>query len=261
MVKHAKGFGSQEDELVCARVNDVFDGAASYRLKFVGFFDPHEASLAQKRAQSLCAGGAYDGCSFLFFGGHDGAERVFLGAFPPYCQPNNDDFPVAAIDITWRFVNLSHRDFLGALLALGIVRSKIGDIVVGDGICTVFVEKNVASFILQNLVKVGSAGVHCEISSGGFAVSEEHFQEISGTVASGRLDCVVSALTGCSRSAAVDIIAGGLVSVDFDIRCDNTSDVSGGATVSIRGHGRFVIDSLGPQTRKGRLSFVARKYL
>jgi RNA-binding protein YlmH len=165
------------------------------------------------------------------------------------------------LDITWRFAALSHRDFLGALLALGIVRGKIGDIIVGDGKCTVFAEKTVASFIVQNLIKVGAAGVKCSISDGGIAVREEHFQRLSGTVASERLDCVVSSLTGRSRSAAAELIAGGLVSVDFETRCENSSEISGGATVSIRGHGRFVIDRLGPRTRKGRLSFEARKYL
>ncbi len=243
------------------RVCDAFDSAASYSTKFVGFLDPHEVSLAQKRAKTLCAGGAFDGCSYNIFGGYDGAERAFLGVFPPYSENGPGAFPIAAINLTWRFESLTHRDFLGALLALGIVRGKIGDIIVGDGKCTVFAEKTVASFIVQNLVKVGAAGVECEIADGGFAVREEHFKEISGTVASERLDCVVSALTGQSRSAAAGLITGGLVSVDFDTRCDNSSEIGGGATVSIRGHGRFVIDKLGPQTRKGRLSFAARKFL
>lgn len=262
MAKRSKdfNFSAEEDELLKARVDDAFDSAASYREKFIGFLDPHEAAVAQKRAGFLCSSGAYDGCSYEFFGGYEGAERVFLGVFPPYSQHNTNDFPVAAIEIKWRFAALSHRDFLGALLALGIVRSKIGDIIVGDGKCTVFAEKTVASFIVQNLLKVGSAGVQCKIADGEI-VREDHFKEISATVASNRLDCVVCALTGCSRSAAAQLIAGGLVLVDFEPCLDNTSEVSEGSTVSIRGHGRFVIDGIGPKTRKGRLAFAARKYL
>ena len=259
MAKYDKESRAEEDKLVESRICDAFDSAARYATKFVGFLDPHEALTAQKRAKSLCT--AYDGCSYACFGGYDGAERVFFGAFPPFSQANNDDFPIMAIDITWRFAALSHRDFLGALLALGIVRGKIGDIIVGDGKCTVFAEKTVAAFIVQNLVKVGAAGVQCSVCDGSIAAREEHFAQISGTVASDRLDCVVSALTGRSRSAAAELVTGGLVSVDFDTRCENSSEISGGATVSIRGHGRFVIDRLGPKTRKGRLSFEARKYL
>lgn len=260
MAKRSKDLNVKEDELLKARIDDAFDAAASYREKFIGFLDPHEAAIAQKRARFLCSGGVYDGCSYEIFGGYDGAERVFLGVFPPYSQHDNNDFPVAAIEITWRFAALSHRDFLGALLALEIVRGKIGDIIVGDGKCTVFAEKTVASFIVQNLVKVGSAGVQCKAATGDI-VREEHFKEIKGTVASQRLDCLVSALTGCSRASAAGLISGGLVSVNFETCFDNSSEISGGATVSIRGHGRFVIDGIGPQTRKGWLAFAARKYL
>ncbi len=103
----------------------------------------------------------YDGCTAAFWGGYDGAERAFIGVFPPSEPICNDDFPITAIDITWRFASLSHRDFLGAMLALGIAHNKIGDIVVGDGRCTVFAEKTVAEFIVQNITKVGAAGVFC----------------------------------------------------------------------------------------------------
>jgi RNA-binding protein YlmH len=261
MTKREKGCNTREDGLLEARVRDAFNAAASYGSKFIGFLDPHEALSAQKCVRLLCDGSGNDDCSYGFFGGYDGAERVFLGVFPPYSQPKNDDFPIAAVEITWRFASLAHRDFLGALLALGIMRGKIGDIVIGNEKCTVFAEKTVSSFIVQNLVKVGAAGVRCKTVNAGFAVREEHFKELNGTVASQRLDCVVSVLTGNSRSAAAELITGGLVSVDFETRCEISGGISEGATVSIRGHGRFIIDKLGPQTRKGRIAFAARKYL
>lgn len=252
---------TQADKLLESRVSDAFDGALSYAKRFVGFLDPHEQSFAKQIVSRLSRDTAYDDCSALFWGGYESAEKVFLGVFPPFETPCSDEFPIAAIDITWRMVSLSHRDFLGALLALGIVHSKIGDIVVGDGRCTVFAEKTVAAFIIQNLTKVGSAGVLCIPSSGDIAARDEHFKEIGGTVASTRLDCVLSALTGLSRSTSGELITGGLVSVNFEVSCKISALVSEGATVSVRGHGRFVIDRLGPQTKKGRLSFAARKYL
>jgi RNA-binding protein YlmH len=255
------GQQSQQDKLLAARIRDAFDGAAAYREKFVGFLDPHEAVEAALCAKKLRAGAQYEACSYAMFGGHDGAERVFFGVFPPYTEVDFSAFPVVAITISWRFTKLTHRDFLGALLALGIVRGKIGDIVVGDGNCTVFAEKTVATFIVQNLSKVGAAGVTTAVCSDGFCLPMAQFREISDTVASQRLDCVVAVLVGCSRSAAVDLISSGLVSVNFEPCCDNASSVDMDATVSIRGHGRFVIDRMGPQTRKGRLSFLARKYL
>lgn len=261
MSNYEKKLNPNDDELLAARVCDAFDSASRYNTKFIGFLDPRQALHAKRQAEALCAKGAYDDCTFSFFGGYSGAERVFLGVFPPYSQHSSEDFPITAIKITWRFKVLTHRDFLGALLALGIVRDKIGDIIVGDGECTVFAEKTVARFIMQNLSKVGAVGVCCEQTIGENIVRQEHFKTLTGTVASCRLDCVVSALTGRSRSAATQLIAAGFVSVDFDTRCDNSYEVSGGAAVSIRGHGRFIVDSLGPQTKKGRLAFAARKYL
>lgn len=261
MLKRVKELNQHDDELLSARVRDAFDAACRYDTKFIGFLDPQKVLHAKRQAAALCEQAAYEGCTYKFFGGYDDAERVFLGVFPPYSQPCGEDFPIKAIHIEWRFKSLTHRDFLGALLALGIVRDKIGDIVVGDGKCTVFAEKTVAQFIIQNLSKVGAAGVRCEETNGVSTVREEHFKNMTGTVASCRLDCVVSVLTGCSRSASAELIAEGLVSVDYDARCDNSYEISGGATVSIRGHGRFVVDSLGPPTKKGRLAFAARKYL
>lgn len=246
---------------VAPRVGDAFSAAAGYKQRFIGFLDPFEAAEAEKISRRLKAQDAYEDCSYAFYGGYSGAERVFLGVFPPYSEPENGEFPISAVNITWRFSELSHRDFLGAILALGIVRSKIGDILIGGGECTVFAERTVALFIAQNLKKVGNAGVRCEISSGDIVKREEHFKNIEKTVASSRLDCIVSALLGCSRSGASELITGGLVAVDFETGCDNTKEIDAGETVSIRGHGRFVIDKIGPPTKKGRLNLAARKYL
>ncbi|MEG6572593.1 YlmH/Sll1252 family protein [[Clostridium] cellulosi] len=250
---------TQEDRLLEARVNDAFESASRYRTKFIGFLDPYEAAQAQLFASELKK--RYDGVTCDTFGGYEGAERVFLGVFPPYSEIIKSEFPIAAVKIKWRFAKLTHRDFLGAILALGIVRSKIGDIIVGDCECTVFVDKSVASFILQNLTKVGSAGVECSICEGDITRRSDNFKFISGTVASKRLDCVVSALTGRPRSVSAGLIAEGKVFVNYVVRDENSYEINEGAAVSIRGHGRFIIDKLGPQTKKGRLTFAARKFL
>lgn len=250
---------SDDDKLLESRVDDAFGSASRYNGKFMGFLDPHERSVAVKQAKRTSE--AFSDCSFVFWGGYDGAERVFLGVFPPFSEQCNDDFPIAAIDIKWRFEALTHRDFLGALLALGIVRAKIGDIIIGDGECKVFAERTVAEFIVRNLTKVGRAGVSCEISKNGEFSGETNFKEIGGTIASPRLDCVVSALTGKSRTASNELIKGKLVFLNFEVVEDTSEKAEEGSTVSIRGFGRFVVDKIGPMTKKGRYSFAARKYL
>lgn len=256
-----KNDSRENDELLSAKVDDAFSAACDYREKFIGFLDPHEAVVAKKRAAALIKLSAYSDCDYELFGGYGEAERVFLCVFPPYSNKEDREYPITALEITFHFANLTHRDFLGALLGLGIVKSKIGDIIVTDTKCTVFVEKTVCPFIMQNLTKVGSAGVTCKIVDGSAVSRNDHFKELSSTIASARLDCVVAALCNCSRSGACSLIEGGLVSVGYEICSDNTYFVDESTTVSIRGHGRFAVDKPGPETRKGRLVFKARKYI
>lgn len=256
-----KNDARENDELLTAKVDDAFIKASGYCEKFIGFLDPHEAVTAKKRADFLMKNSEYRDCDFELFGGYNEAERVFLGVFPPYSDSKERVFPITALEITFRFANLAHRDFLGALLGLGIVKSKIGDIIVSDTKCTVFVEKTVCPFIMQNLTKVGSAGVECKIIDGSTVVRNDHFKELTSTIASSRLDCVVAAITNSSRSQACTLIESGLVSVGYEVCCDNTYFIQESTTVSIRGHGRFAVDKPGPETRKGRLVFKARKYI
>lgn len=245
--------------LLRARIRDAFDCASRYRPKFVGFLDTHEVADARKTANMLSD--AYGGCSCMLFGGYSDAERVYLGIFPPYTEPSGRLFPISALKISWRFSHLSHRDFLGAILGLGISREKIGDILTDKTDCTVFTDSSVAAYIVQNLSKVGNAGVTCCITDGASAKRQDDFKDISAVVSSARLDCIVSALTGASRAKSADMIKGGLVSCDH-VPCFEISDaVCEKMTISIRGKGRFIIDKLGPKTRKGRLSFAARKFL
>jgi RNA-binding protein YlmH len=252
---------SGEDRLLLARVEDALRYAGRrYEPKIIGFLDRH----IQTAAQSLLAGPAAAGeCRALFWGGYEDAERKMLGIFPPYEEPAGEDFPIAALRAEWKFETLTHRDFLGALLGLGFKREKIGDILVSPDACacTVLADRAVADYILANLEKVGRTGVRVVRADLTGIVREDRFATLRDTVASARADCVVSALVSGSRGEAQKLIAEGFVSLDFETVSDPSKKVCDGATVSIRGHGRFLIDRVGPPTRKGRLVLEARKYL
>lgn len=248
---------NEQDRLLVSRVEDAFsDVQLHYTPRFIGFLDGHQRNLAKQVADR------YSGeCESLFWGGYDVAERVLLGIFPPYQPAELSAFPMTFLELKWKFTSLTHRDFLGALMGLGIKREKIGDISVGEGRCMVAVDSSIERFITANLDKVGSGGVEITVKDSMEDAGSRGFKEITGTVASSRLDCVVAELLNASRSQVEKLIAGGCVSVDFETAYDHSDKVSDGSTVSIRGHGRFVIDRVGPQTRKGRYGFGARKYL
>ena len=98
--------------------------------------------------------------NYMFWGGHTSSERVVFGAFPDYIEPSVDFFPIQTITATFRTCDqLSHRDFLGALLSLGIERETLGDFLIEDGRCVFFVREEISQFILMQVKKIGRVGV------------------------------------------------------------------------------------------------------
>ena len=164
-----------------------------------------------------------------------------------------EDFPVTALEITFRKADkLTHRDFLGALMSLGIERDTVGDILVEDGRCVVFVKSEISSYITSQLFKIGSAGVKIKEADPDTLPKGRGFDEQSYVVASLRLDAVVAAVTGLSREKTKQLICSGNVSLNF-LPCDNVSKViESGDSLSIRGKGKYKINGVLGETKKHR---------
>jgi RNA-binding protein YlmH len=247
---------SDDDKLFLARAQDAIrlseqNGAA----KYLGFLDMHKRQIVQTLLDGL------QFKKYCYYGGYEQAERVYIGFFPEYEEPQISDFPICAADISWKFEKLNHRDFLGSILSLGIERDKIGDIIIHNENCIVFADSVVCSFVVQNLIKVGGTGVHCEAYCGGSVYKDQQFKEIRSTIASNRLDCIVAAICNEARSEAERLISSGKVSVDFRQAVQATQKVNEGSTISVRHYGRFDVVQIGPANRKGRFVFLANKYL
>lgn len=256
MNKTDKNDTEEENSRLVARISDAYKAAEARRgMRFIGFLDLREKRVAQDALTSL---GADD---YEFFGGYDGAERTMLCLYPPHRRPEHDKYPLAALEFTWRFGDLSHRDFLGALMSLGLRSEKIGDINVGGSDGTVVLDGAMADFVTQNLTRVGRCTVKCSAIRPDGIVPARSFKDICDTVASPRLDCIVSALTNISRGKSDELIRGGAVMVDFGPESDPDARMDDGATVSVRGHGRYIVDTVGPVTKKGRMRLTARKYI
>lgn len=241
--------------MLAARIEDALRlSDARYYPHFVGFLDERQAVLAKRRA--LQAGFS----NFLLWGGHEGAQRVFFGAFPEGWHPETESFPFVALYITFRREDsLTHRDFLGTLMAQGIGRDTIGDILVGEGRCVLFAKEEIAPYITAQVSKVGGAGIAFSEQPFPLPVGRG-FEEKSGTVASARLDCVLSALTGLSREKCASRIASGAVTLNHEAVDSVSGRISDGDVLSVKGYGKLIVDRLGPLTKKGRLRLTARKY-
>lgn len=246
---------AQEDfELLAAKLRDCIQ-QSSRRPCFLGFLDESQAAACMERLK----GRADIRC--LFWGGYEDAERVILGLFPDYLEPDPELFPLVPLTFSYRREDtLSHRDFLGSFMALGVERSVVGDILAGEGRCVVFLRAEMQEYFCQNLRKIGRVGVRIAVGAEEPMPGGREFLEISGVVASARLDCLVALLCHTSREKAAGSIAAGAVMLNHRETLSVSERVSEGDLLSIRKHGKFIIDQLGPLTGKGRLSVKCRKY-
>lgn len=243
-----------ESEILRARVFDTLELAQkSGAPKFFGFLTAEESATADCLLKST-------NTAYSFFGGYDGAERTVL------CCTDSLDytpvFPIESFTLKYRPCDrLSHRDFLGALMSLGITRASVGDILIEDGRAVIFIYKDVARYVKEQLKTVGRVGVTV---SEGFIEPLPQISEklsLSKTVASNRLDCIVSALIGCSRNNALTLIADGDVSVNSVGSKKPVKPILSGDRITIRHKGRFEIISLDDRSKKDRLILKYNKFI
>lgn len=250
---------SGEETLFSKKMGDLFrlceeKGSA----RFSTFLDERQRVIARAVASAKGREGEE---SHLFFGGYEDAERTMLGVFPFYETPDGEAFPITPITCRYRVQDkLTHRDFLGALMGLSIKRETIGDILIGDGCGVIFTFSPIASIIVQELTKIGRVGVTCEVGLPPVLPAAHTLLPVEGTISSLRLDCLVSFLTNRSREQASALIKGGLVQVNAVVVDASSRLLEEGSKLSIRGEGKFLLQTVGGVTKKGRIHVTCMKY-
>ena len=201
-----------------------------------------------------------------FFGGYEDAERKMLIYLPEYLDDSalyEEDSPMVCLRATYFEADtLSHRDFLGALMGAGIARETVGDICVGTGCCDFFVTAEIAPYILQNFLSAGRTRLHLnQVSLSEARIPEPEIKEIKDTVASLRLDSVVSSGFRIGRSLAAQYISAGKAAID-GLPCEKPDKtVTEGMKISIRGLGKIKLASINGKTKKDRISVVIHRYV
>ena len=211
-----------------------------------------EAELKLKRGQGYVAAGGYEG-----------AERRRLVFLPDYLDAEYlpmDEY-ITVLRAEYRFGALSHRDWLGSLMGLGIKRETLGDILVFENYADIICTPQIKRFIEDNLVKVGKSGVSVsEIAPHEIVVPTPEFKKKSGTVASLRVDAVASLAFGLSRSEAARLIREGRFSLNHLEELSPSAEVSEGALLSMRGFGRARLASVGGTSKKDRIFIEVHAY-
>ncbi len=259
---------NEEFAKLFARLDDLCAEAERGGVGVSDFLSPREAHYALGYLGKI-------GASYFAFGGYEGAERQKIYVLPDYMESVRDTHALAeygsACDVvcvsvrTDGYRKLTHRDYLGSLLGLGIERAVLGDILVlgEDGAeAFVFCSEAMGVFFCAELSKVAREKARVEIISLNDAkIPEKRFAPISDTVASARIDCVVAALCSLSREKARAAVESGLVEIDFE--CEERPDrtVSAPCLVSVRGFGRYRVLAVNDKTKKGRYRLSAEKFL
>ena len=250
---------SAEDKVLLAKLWDKINAGIRRNIPAnTCFLSPRELELAR----------------FLFgnepglysFGGYEDAERKILVYLPDYLEEDSlyeEDSPLVCLRATYfEKDELSHRDFLGALMGAGIARETVGDICVGKGSCDFFVTAEIAPYIQQNFLSAGRTKIHLDqIPLREAQIPEPEVKEIKDTLASLRLDSVISSGFRIGRSLASQYVSAGKAAID-GLPCEKPDKaISEGMKISVRGLGKIKLVSVGGRTKKDRISVTIHRYV
>ncbi len=201
----------------------------------------------------------------IAFGGMEDAERRMLGFAPDYMTLTKEDFPICVLSITkhpkFGQSDLSHRDYLGSILGLGIDRGKIGDIMVGATETICWVQEDIADYIVYQLKKVSHTPVQVKRTVLADITVEKKVEVRRLTVPSLRLDAVAGAALHLSRGKIQALIAAEKASVNWSVATNASCCIKEGDMISVRGYGRFRILAIGGRSKKDRIGLEVGVYI
>ena len=250
------------DELIVSKIEDkIRQCRDGYYVTATGLLDSHEQALAKQVMMHSA-----DVRTFLW-GGYEGAERRMLVCVPadlPISDEEAVDGLVMVLRVTKPAMSraLSHRDYLGSVLGLGIERRLTGDILVRDDGADIFIVPEIADFLMREYHQAGRTEVKtsvvpaCEV-----IVPEMRCEIIKDTVSSVRLDSVISSAFRVSRNTAAEAVRSGLVSVDHAECLKVDAKVEEGAILVMKGKGKAMLEAIGKESKKNRTWIRIKRFL
>ena len=251
-----------EERTVLARVLDRMERSQSRSIPCATQF----LSPAQRAAaEPLLAACGHP--KHLFFGGYEGAERTVCIFLPDWMEgdelPGGEDDPTGCIEATFpEGAGLTHRDLLGGLMGIGLTREKVGDILVFDGRAQIVALREALPIILSQFDQAGRYRLRLrEIPLRELTPAPVQVRTVKDTVATLRLDAVLSSGFSIARGKAADLIDSGRVSVNHRECTKTDKTVAEGDILTCRGLGKCILKSVGGQSRKGRIMIEMERYL
>lgn len=247
-----------DEKLFLSKIKDKAIKAfkANYQTN-TGFLDLYEQSIFLNNVKE------FSNINFQLFGGNGICERKIILFFPEDIQKEEIYIPIRALQITptHNANKLTHRDYLGAILNLGIERYTIGDIFYSQQGAIVFCLDTIGDFILEELNIIKNLNVKINEIEMFMASDIKHeFDIIKGTVSSVRLDNIIKLGFSLSRTNATLLIQGKKTFINNKLIEKSSSKVEEGQIISLRGYGKIRLKSIGNVTKKGRIFIELLKY-
>ncbi|MGI6030698.1 MAG: RNA-binding protein [Eubacteriales bacterium] len=247
-----------EEKLLAGRIGDLCQKSRRLSMQVCShFLDSAQQRLALQTVKQ------FPDLHCMLYGGLEESERQICCVYPEFLEFVPEEVPLTLLRIDLKTPDrLSHRDYLGAILGLGIKRERVGDLLCGEGVAYAAVAMEIAPYIQEQLREVGRCSVReiREVTPEQVELKRQ-FQTLRDTIPSPRLDAVLSSLVRTSRGKAQQLTAARLVQVNHQLETRNDRNIVAGDILSIRGTGRFIIDDVSGETRKGRIILLARKYI
>ena len=222
-----------------------------YAPKLTDFLDPRQRFIVESVI------GQQEDFRIFTEGTFSEAERQRILIAPSYFEPTEEDFQIGVYTIHYpaKFVQLRHPDVLGALLSIGLDRSKFGDIRLNENTVQFALANEIADYVRAHLTGIGKVKVHVEELSASVPLiqNEEQWVESSHTVSSMRLDVVLATVANISRQKSQNLINGGKVKVNWTVREAVAFELQEGDIVSARGFGRLKVVMTEGRTKKDKI--------
>ncbi len=250
-ISHIKDIDKQQ---LMKRVIDKIEKVLnSYTIESTDFLDPYERRLAKSILNS------FDDLKYIEDGGLKDAERKIIIIFPSYLEGDDLDNELVFLRTKGDYQDLSHQDFLGGLLSIGIKREKTGDIIVHNESVDFVLKGDIGNFVLLNLQRIGNQNIQMsEILRKNLLKPQDQFKELERFISSLRLDVFLSAIYNISRNDALSIIKSKKIKVNWEPVEKPSLILNQGDVISTRGYGRAILNSVDGISKKGRIHVSIR---
>lgn len=247
-----------ELKVVAAQFLDKVTQSSKYHEQvFTAFLSPLERSVCEKLFWQC-----HEALNIMAFGGHEETEYQMLGLSPDYLPLMPQDFPLQLVvaSVKAKTHDLSHRDVLGALMALGFKRNRIGDLWISENNIQILCDSDMAAYIVAQLEKIGRYGVDCNVEPvSALKLPEVQVEEVFKTVPSLRLDAVIAAGYNLSRSTALGLIQSDKVKINHLPEDSSSHLLKAGDLISCRGYGRMRLSAVEGTSKKDRIKIRIQK--